>query len=185
LRTLSWGAARSKRGSRFAPRPPCHAVVGYRHQPKPLICRDLEPSAGLEPAASSLPWPRSGGECLGGIPHECWVFGPSVSAPPYASSQVENGPRKRAVVCTESAGAGWAPGGAARARLNQTPDVSATALGGQFSTGEGGQFLTGAHMLIRRERCPGASARPWPPPGGTAIERGRLLRLTGRARLSP
>jgi hypothetical protein len=53
-------------------------------RPKSLLCRDFKPSAGLEPAAPSLPWPRSGGEFLGGIPHEYWVFGHFVSSLPDA-----------------------------------------------------------------------------------------------------
>ncbi len=52
--------------------------------PKPLFCGAFKPSAGLEPAASSLPWPRSGGEFLGEIPHEYWVFDHFVSSLPYA-----------------------------------------------------------------------------------------------------
>jgi len=50
-------------------RPKCHWFVGT-----------LEPSSRLEPAAPSLPWPRSGGEFLGGIPHEHWAFSPFVSS---------------------------------------------------------------------------------------------------------
>ena len=48
--------------------------------PKAPVLQDFKPSAGLEPAASSLPWPRSGSEFAGGIPHEYWVFGPFVSS---------------------------------------------------------------------------------------------------------
>ena len=45
-------------------------------RPKPPLCRDFKPSAGLEPATPPLPWPRFEGEFSGAIPHEYWAFGP-------------------------------------------------------------------------------------------------------------
>ena len=54
-------------------RPKCHWFVGT-----------LEPSSRLEPETPSLLWPRFGGEFLGGIPYEYWVFSPFVPSLPYA-----------------------------------------------------------------------------------------------------